>query len=405
MASRASLDLEAGHVQFAARRVRVRALDERGHVQVGDDDGPVLRPPTFGERTRLVAAALGSTHPARRLAAAMVTALRTRAGTCDAAAERVVALLLAGAGDAGPPLVDTACVVARASGSPLDAVESLQATTVDFYARRLTSDAPDDDGWHRVVLAEAAPDAASADQADDDAIVMELAEVLLDRARAWGSAQLRETAAGRSVDDALATPASNGASARENHAVPDEPAAGLGGDAAREHGTDAATTRRHVRDAESSRATPLMNVSGATSPAAEPLLRFRQAPFNAATTRIPEGDATTRDLGRANASPIGETESVQATPSVSRSSSDRIDWHPSQWTPGPWRLDRRERSALAIAPAGAPLMGADWPTPSPNATVSASAAAAIVTARSAEELADAMAESLRREATRRGLVP
>ncbi len=405
MASRASLDLEAGHVQFAARRVRVRALDERGHVQVGDDDGPVLRPPTFGERTRLVAAALGSAHPSRRLAAAMATALRTRAGTCDTAAERVVALLLAGAGDAGPPLVDTACLVARASGSPLDAVESLQATTVDFYARRLTSDAPDDDGWHRVVLAEAAPDAASAAQADDEAIVMELAEVLLDRARAWGSAQLRDTAAGRSVDGALATPASNNASARENHAVPDQPKAGLGGDAAREHGTDAATTRRHVHDAESSRATPSMNVSGATSPAAEPLLRFRQAPFNAATTRMPEGDATTRDLGRANAWPIGETESVQATPSVSRSSSDRIDWHPSQWTPGPWRLDRRERSALAIAPAGAPRLGADWPTPSPNAPVSASAAAAIVAARSAEELADAVAESLRREAARRGLVP
>lgn len=405
MPSRASLDLEGGHVQFAARRVRVRALDERGHVQVGDDDGPVLRPPTFGERTRLAAAALGSAHPARRLAAAMVTALRTRAGTCDTAAERVVALLLAGAGDAGPPLVDTACLVARASGSPLDAVESLQATTVDFYARRLTSDAADDDGWHRVVLAEAGADVAKTAQADDEAIVMELAEVLLERARAWGSAELREAAAGTSANGALAAPASNGSITAGNHSVPDESAEDSIGDTSQDHGTDAGTTRRHARDAESLGASRLINASGPTSPAAEPLLRFRPTPTKASSTRMPEGVATTRDVGREASAPIGATESIQATPSVARSSADGIDWHPSQWTPGTWRLDRREHSALTIAPAGAPRLGADWLALSPNAAVSASVAASVVAARSAEELADAVAESLRREATRRGLVP
>lgn len=405
MASRASLDLEGGHVQFAARRVRVRALDERGHVQVGDDDGPVLRPATFGERTRLVTSALGSAHPARRLAAAMVTALRTRAGTCDTTAERVVALLLAGAGEAGPSLVDSACLVARASGTPLDVVESLQATNVDFYARRLTSDSPDDDGWHRVVLAEAAPDAASAAEADDDAVVMELAEVLLDRARAWGSAELREAATGTGANDGFQTPSNNGANVLGNHSVPDESAVEFGDDVAPDEESDAAIPRRQVHDAESSRDTLSMTASDATTPASAPLLRFRPSPPKAATSRMPKGDAATGDLGRANASSIGESASIPAAPSVARPSSDRVDWQPTQWNPGPWRLDRRERSALTCDPSGAPRLGAGWPAASPNAMMAASVAASVVSARSAEELADAVAESLRREATRRGLVP
>lgn len=405
MASRASLDLEGGHVQFAARRVRVRALDDRGHVQVGDDDGPVLRPPTFGERTRLVTSALGSAHPARRLAAALATATCTRAGRCDPVAERVVALLLAGAGDPGPPLVDTACLLARASGSPLDAVESLPATTVDFYARRLTSEAPADDGWHRLVLAEGRPDAASAAQADEDAIVMELAEVLLERARAWGSEALREAAAGPSRNGALATPSSHGSDAREHQRVPDELGADAGGDATPNPGTDAAPSRHPVHDTESSRTTSLMNASGATSPATEPLMRFRQTPLKVSSTRTADGDATTTDAWRADAPLSGETPSLPATPSRSRTTADRIDSQPSGWTAGPWRLERRDRSALVVAPSASPRVGSSWPTPAPNATGSGPVFPTLVAARTAEEIADAVADSLRREATRRGLVP
>lgn len=405
MTSRASLDLEGGHVQFAAQRVRVRALDDRGHVQVGDDDGPVLRPPTFGERTRLVTSALGSAHPARRLAAALATALCTRAGSCDPVAERVVALLLAGAGDAGPPLVDTACLVARASGSPLDAVESLQATTVDFYARRLTSDAPADDGWHRVVLADGGPDAAGAAKADEDTIVMELAEVLLDRARAWSSAEMREAAAGPPGNGAFAAPSSDDSDAREHHTAPDEPGAVVGGDTARNPGADAAPPRRHPHETDMSRATSSMNAARPPSPATEALLRFRQAPFRATSTRKAEGDATTTAPGRADGSPIGETQSPPVTPSRSRSTTDRIDWQPSEWTPGPWRLDRRDRSPLVVPQSASARLGSGWPTPTPNATGIAAVSTSLVAARTAEELADAVADSLRREATRRGLVP
>lgn len=234
---------------------------------------------------------------------------------------------------------------------------------------------------------------------------MELAEVLLDRARAWGSAELREAAAGPMGNRAFATPSSNDASAHEPRSLPDEPGADVGGDATRNPGTDAALPRRHAHDTDSSLLAPAMDAPDPTSPATEPLLRFRQTPFKASSTRRAEGDATTTDVARADGSAIGETHSPSTTQPLSRSASDHIDWRPSEWTPGPWRLDRRARSALVVAPSASPRLGSGWPILAPNATGIASVSTSLPAVRTAEELADAMADSLRREATRRGLVP
>jgi hypothetical protein len=414
MAPRAALDLVGGHVQIAARRVAVRAGVGSGRVQVGDTDGPVLRSPTFGERTRLVAASLGSAHPAIGLAAALVAALRERAGTCDAATERVVALLLAGAGEPGPPLVDTACMVARASGSPLQTVEALDAMQVDFYARRLVSDPDPDDGWHRVVLA--APreqrDATDLPSADDDAIVQELAEVLLDRGRARASESFREVAAGGDATGAQSPRAT--AVARDPAAIaePDESAwrdvdqPGLI-DGTPPSTNDPASSARPSEPLPPEPA-PSTQVMGVRPMPPTPLLRFRQPVAAPSTTRartptldaVPDA-AVPRFDDSAAAAPASTTRWSEHVRSVDGHSPTAASWEPS-----PWRLDRGGRSAIAAPREGAPRVGAAFvAAPASDAAPCSGGARPLHAARSADEVADFIADGLRREAARRGLVP
>jgi len=427
MASRASLELAAGHVQIAGRRVAVRAAGEGGRVQVGDDGGPILRPPTFGERTRLVAAALGAAGPAAALASALVATLRERVGPCDADVERVVALLLAGAGDDGPALVETAALVGRATATPLPAVEALEATQVDFYARALTNDSEQDDGWHRVVLAPPPTPATTAAEASSDALVVQqLAEALLARGRARGSAALRQAAASTPAN-ASAHPADADAGAWAS-----EPAAGATAAASPSgHGhvalasgprpsgsTDAAsgtTGRTPVRPPIPDRPAALQSNVGDAAQAASvqtthrsaghaahvdtPLLRFCQ-PLTASASPAPRHPGPERECAG------GVPSSLPPAPVALAEGRER----PAPWEPVPWRLERRamngeaehrERSPrTATTDAAAPASPGSNGALTPRQTHATS-----LPPVADDDLADRVAESLRREAARRGLVP
>jgi len=417
MTPRASLDLGVGHVQFAGRRVAVRFLGALGQLQIGDDDGPVLRAPTFGERSRLIATALGTVDPALALAAALTTVLRVRAGRCDTTTEHVVALLLSGAGEPGPPLVETACLVARAAASPLHSIEALDAVQIDLYARGLAADAEPDDGWHRVVLA--APAAlnvdADATSADEAAIVQELAEVLLDRARARGSATLRDVAgntgtASRPVDHSQATPAGWADAAHASSS-----GANLAPDAAPDEKRPSPLTRpsapaspaptSSLEHAQPSREPQPETIQGtfqvpeeptnapdtAPDPARRPLLRFRHP--------VAPSDPPHRSLAATPLAPAHVAlERTNARPHPTAS--------PSAWEQTAWRLARPASAAASASnDPGAREFASFGTMTLPDGCVTPIIARPTNFARSADEFADLVAESLQREAARRGLVP
>jgi hypothetical protein len=431
--TRASLDLSAGHVQIAGRRHAVRATGEGGRVQVGDD-GPILRPPTFGERTRLVAAALGAEQPAVALATALVTTLREQGGACDAPVERVVALLLAGAGDDGPAFVDSAALVARATATALPSVESLEAAQVDYYARALADEVEQDDGWHRVLLAPPAiAGVAHDDSSSDEMIVIELAEALLSRGRSRGSPALRQAAVASDTTDAPpVADAGAGAWAREHSTG----ASAVAAPATREplasttgaHPTGAADARPDTQfrtpshrplGATSTTLQPLAEDAGrdaaggaapreaarpeASARVATPLLRFRQ-PSTAPTSPASGQRASEGPAIFASSSPaVLAREPVRVPPPAAGAAS------PERWVPFPWRLAPRGgtrglgRDDTALVASGDIAIAAA--VPSRTAAIALRPAHATPSAPlSADDLAERVAESLRREAARRGLV-
>lgn len=429
MASRASLDPTAGHVLLAGRRTPVRAAGEGGRVQLGDADGPVLRPPTFGERSRLVAAALGSPGAATTLAASLVATLCERTGPCDARVQQAVALLLAGAGEDGPPLIEAAALVARATASSLPAVELLEATQVDFYARALAGGDDDtDDGWHRVVLAPARGDEETdAEMAASDAlVVIELAESLLARGRARGSAALRQAALHGDVAPRDAEPTSQPPAARglpserrfaEPPSTPSPPSSSPTADHAASWSPPPADAAPPVGPARASTGGgPLLpmvwgdvDVAPADLPV-EPIMRFRQAA--PASSMLARSMADTPVTATAPSSPLPSHATVSGalahgtTPRLDSGHGDRREWAPT-----PWRLSARETSAMRslahdvlpvarVAPTATPFERA---APAPSAAAHPHALSPSP-GLPPDDLADRVAESLRREAARRGLV-
>lgn len=139
------LDLGAGHALVGDRVLDVSPAAEG--LSVG---ALVVRPLSFGERLRLVAAA---TDPAA-LAAAVLAVARVRgeppAGVSRAALE-ALALHLAGARLDTEPLAfaDALGTVARVYGWPAAEVADAHADLIDRLAREVTQP---DDGWTHLVL-------------------------------------------------------------------------------------------------------------------------------------------------------------------------------------------------------------------------------------------------------------
>lgn len=191
-APRVILDAPRGEIRVGSTAVPVRAAQPEGALRIGGPGGPVLRPLTFGERSRVTAQAAAAPHPPRALCAATL-ALATVSPARDeadassdtaplrAVLREIVALFLAGAGEPGRPSFSAAAlVVAQATGwSPLQ-LAACPAAEMDRLALELGAggeEGPPASAWSEIRLV--------SDPAEEVALIRdEYAADLLSRAGA-----------------------------------------------------------------------------------------------------------------------------------------------------------------------------------------------------------------------------
>ncbi len=273
-----------------------------------------------------------------------------------------------------------------------------------------------------MVLAPARGDEGTdADMAASDAlVVVELAESLLARGRARGSAALRQAALHGDVAPRDAEPTPNPSAARglpserlfaEPPRTPPPPSSSPTADHAAPWSPPPVGPARTSTGGE-----PLLpmvwgdvDVAPAALPV-EPTMRFRQAaPASATLARSMAGTPVT---ATAPSSPLpahatgSSAPAHGTTPRLDSGHGDRREWAPT-----PWRLSARESSAMRslvhdvlpvarVAPAARPFERA---APAPSAAAHPHALSPSP-GLPPDDLADRVAESLRREAARRGLV-
>lgn len=171
---RIHIDPGLGRAVLGGVEVAVAAVGGRGEVRVGGEDGPLLRPLLFGERSRVAAAALGSAVPESSLAAAVLEQATVEAGPGDRAVLEAIALALAGAAVEAPGFRECVALLAGDADLPPEELDGLEAAAVDRLASELAGGS-EPDGWRRLVLAPPQVE-------DVEELVRELAAVLLRRA-------------------------------------------------------------------------------------------------------------------------------------------------------------------------------------------------------------------------------
>lgn len=167
------IDTASGQALIGDTLVPVREAGSHGELQVGGPAGPVLRPLTFGERTRVVTRAAGSPAALDILCAGVLQAALLQPGEADRLVQEIVALAMAGADQDAPPFAETVLRVARTAGWELRQLYDAEAAEVDRLAVYLGG-RPPDSGWTQILFAGNAVSLASVRQ--------ELAEQLLRRA-------------------------------------------------------------------------------------------------------------------------------------------------------------------------------------------------------------------------------
>lgn len=174
-----SVAFEPGVAIIAGTRYAIRDVGTHGEIQLGAEDGIVLRPLTYGERARIVGRLAGAPNTVDAVGAAVLRAATTRPGSGDQTVAEILALVLAGANADAPPFATTLLTVAGAAGWSLRDIDEADAETIDQLAMQLGAVVADpDDGWSRIVLV----DDAQATSLDD--VRRELAERLITRAGA-----------------------------------------------------------------------------------------------------------------------------------------------------------------------------------------------------------------------------
>jgi hypothetical protein len=184
----ARLEPHRGELVLGEMVVPVADAGPRGELRVGGPQGPVLRPVAFGERTRVVARAASSSAPRDGVAAALLRCATVEDGQLDRVVAEIAALLLAGAGDDGPPFSVTLLRVAQGSGWTPAQIAEAEAVEIDRLAAALGNPAATADEWNRLVLV-AEPARAFDDLRD------ELADTLLARIETPARAREPEPAA------------------------------------------------------------------------------------------------------------------------------------------------------------------------------------------------------------------
>ncbi len=172
-----SVAFEPGFASIAGSRYAIRDVGTHGEIQLGAEDGMILRPLTYGERSRIVGRLAGAPNTVDAVGAAVLRAATLRPGSGDRAVAEILALVLAGANADAPPFATTLLTVAGAAGWSLRDIDEADAETIDQLAMQLGAVVEDpDDGWSRIVLV----DDAQATSLDE--VRRELAERLIARA-------------------------------------------------------------------------------------------------------------------------------------------------------------------------------------------------------------------------------
>ncbi len=146
------IDTASGHALIGTTLVPVRAAGPHGEIQVGGSSGPILRPLTFGERTRLVTRAAVAPTALDSLCSNVLQTSLVQPGQADRLIQEILALLLAGADQEAPPFAETALRVTRAAGWELRQLYEAEAVEVDRLAIYLGG-RPHDSGWTQIVFA------------------------------------------------------------------------------------------------------------------------------------------------------------------------------------------------------------------------------------------------------------
>lgn len=170
------IDTASGQALIGDTLVPVREAGSHGELQVGGSHGPILRPLTFGERSRVVTRAVGSPAALDILCAGMLQVALVQPGEADRFVQEILALQLAGADQDAPPFAETVLQVARTAGWELQQVYDAEAAEVDRLAIYLGGQPPDS-GWTQIVFASSVATLTSVRQ--------ELAEQLLRRAKSF----------------------------------------------------------------------------------------------------------------------------------------------------------------------------------------------------------------------------
>ena len=190
---------ESDYTLVAGRCIPMRDVGAHGEMQIGGAFGPILRPLSYGERTRIVLRAAGSRRAIDNVSSAVLRAALVQAGECERLIAEILALALAGAELDAPTFAETALTVARAAGWGIRQINEAEADEIDRLAITLggTATPREDDGWHRIVFAD---DAAATSL---EGVRCDLAERLI--ARAEVSPASRPTVEADEADCALPT--------------------------------------------------------------------------------------------------------------------------------------------------------------------------------------------------------
>ena len=220
----AVLDLDAGCARLAGVRLPL-ARAGGANVRLGGAAGTVLRPLSFGERSRAVVGGAAAADPSGAVGAAVLAAATVRRGAADELAAEVVALLLAGAGSDGPPFDAVASALAAGGRLRLTELLDCEASLVDRMARSIAPQHDAEPGWTSIRLAEpdAPPEPPAAAAATLAGTRDELAARLLERAQADPVAADVSGAAGRAPG---APPAPDAGPAASPHSAADATPAG-----------------------------------------------------------------------------------------------------------------------------------------------------------------------------------
>jgi hypothetical protein len=173
------IDTASGQALIGSILVPVRETGNHGELQVAGPSGPILRPLTFGERTRLVTRAAVLPAALDSLCAGVLQAAIMQQGQAEHIVQEILALTLAGAEQEAPSFAETALRVARAAGWELSQLFAAEAAEVDRLAIYLGGHLQDF-GWTRVIFG----------RSEDtlESIRQELGERLLQRAASYGEA-------------------------------------------------------------------------------------------------------------------------------------------------------------------------------------------------------------------------